>query len=78
MTDPHLRFAVYCVGSNKLLAADLAICLDSKNVLESSYELQRQVAALAGVESHRHVKITLGSPAGPQLTPLLRSLDALI
>jgi hypothetical protein len=75
MTDPCLRFAVYCVGSNKRLAADLAIRFNKSDVLESSCELQRQVAALAGVESHPCIKITLGSPAGPQLTPLLRSLD---
>ncbi len=78
MTDSYLRFAVYCVGSNKLLAADLAIRFNKKDVRESSYELQRQVAALAGVVSTQYIKITLGSPAGPQLTPLLRSLDALL
>jgi hypothetical protein len=77
MTDPHLRFAVYWVGSNKLLATNLEIRLDSKYVLESSAELQRKVAALAGVEQQQYIKITLGSPAGPQLTPLLRSLDTL-
>jgi hypothetical protein len=75
MTDPCFRFAVYCVGSNKRLAADLAIRFNKSDVLESSYDLQRQVAALYGVESHQCIKITLGSPAGPQLTPLLRSLD---
>jgi hypothetical protein len=78
MSDPCLRFAVYCVGSNKLLAADLQIRFNESDVLESSCELQRQVAALSGVESHQCIKVMLGSPAGPQLTPLLRSLDALI
>jgi hypothetical protein len=78
MTNSHLHFAVYCVGSNKLLAADLAIRLDSKNVLESSYELQRRVNRLADTKLHQRIKVMLGSPAGPQLTPPLRSLDALI
>ena len=78
LADTDLRFAVFMTGSNKLVAANLVIRLNSKNVLESSTELQRQVAALEGVQLHQCIKVMLGSPAGPQLSPLLRSLDTVL
>lgn len=78
LTDAKVCFSVFWAGSNQQVAADLVIRFDSNNAWEVSAELQRLVAALAGVEPHQRIKITLGSPAGPQLTPLLRSLKTVL
>ena len=75
MTDTALRFNVFWTGSNKQIALDLVVCHTRKNASKSAVKLQRQVATLVNVKLHKSIKVTLGSPAGPQLTPVLRSLD---
>jgi hypothetical protein len=73
MTSTEFRFSVSWAGSNQLIAPSLSLCLDRGDVKASALKLQRQVAQLANVEPHECIKISLGSPAGPQLTPVLRS-----
>ena len=73
MTHTEFCFSVLWAGSNQLIAPSLSLCFKKNDVNTKAVELQRQVAELANVEPRECVKILLGSPAGPQLTPVLRS-----
>jgi hypothetical protein len=73
MTHTEFCFSVLWAGSNQLIAPHLSLCFKKGDVKTSALKLQRQVAQLANVEPHECIKILLGSPAGPQLTPVLRS-----
>ena len=75
MADTALHFAVFWAGSNKQIALDLVICHGRKNAFASAVELQRHVAELVNVQLYESIKVTLGSPAGPPLTPALRSYN---
>jgi hypothetical protein len=73
MTHTEFCFSVLWAGSNQLIAPRLSLCFKKGDVKTSALKLQGQVAQLANVEPHECIKILLGSPAGPQLTPVLRS-----
>jgi hypothetical protein len=75
MTSTEFCFSVSWAGSNQLIASSLSLCLDQDDVKTSALKLQRQVAQLANVKPYECIKILLGSPAGPQLTPVLRLRD---
>ena len=67
----ELCFCVAWAGSNKQIASSLLFCHNQDAVLISANALQRQVANLVNAEPWC-IKILLGSPAGPQITPVLR------
>ena len=69
MADATLCFALYWAGSNKQIACKH--CFTAvKHAWQNGLRLQDQVAELVNVEPH-NIKLLLGSPAGPQLTPVL-------
>ena len=68
----ELCFCVAWAGSNKQIASSLLFRHNQDKVLISANALQRQVAGLVNAEP-KCIKILLGSPAGPQLTPLRTS-----
>jgi hypothetical protein len=68
MTDARLCFSVRWAGSNSKIA--LLLITATNPAWLNSTRLQEQVALLANTDQ-RSTKILLGSPAGPQLTPVL-------
>jgi hypothetical protein len=68
MTDASFCFSVKWAGSNMKIAS---LLISATNPVEvNSIQLQEQVGALANIDP-QNIKILLGSPAGPQLTPVL-------
>jgi hypothetical protein len=72
MADVTVFFSMFWTGSNQQIASRVAWCYDPDNVDAEAFQLQSYAARLVGAKSLTCIKITLGSPGGPQLTrPLL-------
>ncbi len=69
MTDAMFRFSVKWAGSNQHVAS-LQVPAKDKPAWLINRCLQARVGALVNIH-YRNIKILLGSPAGPQLTPVL-------
>ena len=73
-TAVKLCFSIRWAGSNKQIASSHVFYHNPRsNVLISVVKLQSQVAQLVNATDPSCIKILMGSPAGPQLTPPLRS-----
>jgi hypothetical protein len=69
MTNAMFRFSVKWAGSNQKIASLSFAATKSPAWLNNS-QLQDQVGALVNIDP-QYIKLHLGSPAGPQLTPVL-------
>lgn len=72
MADVVFLFSMFWTGSNQQIASRVLWCYDPNNIDAEAFLLQNYAARLVGAKSSTCIKITLGSPGGPQLTrPLL-------